>query len=75
MEHYGTFNFLKGGLVYSDRITTVSRRYAEEIQTLEYGTSLDGTFCWRAQQMRGILKGVDYTHWDPVRYGNLAAHY
>ena len=75
VEHYGTFNFLKGGLVYSDMITTVSRRYAEEIQTPEYGASLDGVFRWRAQEMRGILNGVDDTHWDPARDGNLAAHY
>lgn len=75
VEHYGRFNFLKGGLMYGDKLTTVSRRYAEEIQTPEYGESLDGVFRWRAGDLRGILNGADQGHWDPERDPNLAAHF
>jgi starch synthase len=75
MEHFDTFNFLKGGLVYADMLTTVSRKYAEEIQTPEFGEKLDGVLRGRAADLRGILNGVDYTQWDPETDGNLAAHF
>ncbi|MFP5230976.1 MAG: glycogen synthase GlgA [Acidobacteriota bacterium] len=74
-EHYGQFNYLKAGLVYADRLTTVSPRYAEEIQTAEYGQSLDGVFRYRAHELRGILNGLDYNDWNPAHDGNIAAHY
>jgi len=75
LEHFDTFNLLKGGIVYSDILTTVSRKYAEEIQTPEYGERLDSVLRGRAADLRGILNGVDYTKWDPATDGNLAAHY
>jgi starch synthase len=75
LEQYGSFNFLKGGLVYSDAITTVSRKYAEEIQTPEFGFGLDPTFRRRAADLHGILNGVDYHRWNPASDGNIAAHY
>ena len=75
VEHYGRFNFLKGGITCSERITTVSRKYAEEIQTPAFGASLDGVLRWRRGDLRGILNGVDMSEWDPARDGNLAAHY
>ena len=75
LEHYNTFNFLKGGVVYSDLLTTVSPKYAEEVQTPEYGNGLDGALRQRSAELRGILNGVDYTEWDPATDGNLAAHY
>lgn len=75
LEHYNNFNFLKGGLEYSDLLTTVSRKYAEEIQTAEFGEGLDGVLRGRAADLRGILNGVDYAQWDPATDGNLAAHY
>ena len=75
LEHYDTFNFLKGGIVYSDAITTVSRKYAEEIQTPEYGESLDPVLRSRAADLYGILNGVDYKEWDPATDHNIAAHY
>jgi starch synthase len=53
----------------------VSRRYAEEIQTAEFGEQLDGVLRKRAADLRGILNGVDYTQWDPAVDGKLAAHY
>lgn len=75
LEHYNHFNFLKGGIVYSDLITTVSRRYAEEIQTAEFGNGLETTLQRRESDLHGILNGVDYAHWDPATDGNIAAHY
>lgn len=75
VEQFDTFNFLKGGIVYSDMLTTVSRKYAEEIQTPEFGEKLDGVLRDRAADLRGILNGVDYSQWDPSTDGYLAAHY
>jgi starch synthase len=68
-------NFLKGGLVFSDYVTSVSPTYAEEIQTAEFGAGLDPVFRQRHGDLRGILNGVDYTRWDPARDPKLAAHY
>jgi starch synthase len=65
LEFYGSVNFLKGGLVYSDYLTTVSKRYAEEIQTSEFGYGLDGVVRSRADRIVGILNGVDYSVWSP----------
>src|SRR5579863_6929056 len=66
LEQYDHFNFLKGGIVYSDQLTTVSRKYAEEIQTVEFGEQLDGVLHGRADDLHGILNGVDYTQWNPA---------
>ena len=67
LEFYGKVNFLKGGLVYSDYLTTVSRKYAQEIQTPEFGFGLDGVIRSRADRLVGILNGVDYAAWSPER--------
>jgi starch synthase len=75
LEYYGDVNLLKGGLVFADWITTVSRRYAEEIQTPEYGAGLDGVLANRADRLVGIVNGVDYAHWDPVDDPHIAARY
>lgn len=75
LEHYNTFNFLKGGIVYANALTTVSRKYAEELQTPEFGSGLDGAMRQRKADLHGILNGVDYAEWDPATDGNLAAHY
>jgi starch synthase len=75
MEHFDRFNFLKGGIVFSDMLTTVSHKYAEEIQTAEFGEQLEGVLASRAPDLRGILNGVDYSRWDPAADRNLAAHY
>jgi starch synthase len=56
-------------------LTTVSRKYAEEIQTAEFGEKLDGVLRGRAADLKGILNGVDYAQWDPATDGNLAARY
>ncbi|MFY9853545.1 MAG: glycogen synthase GlgA [Terracidiphilus sp.] len=75
LEQFDSFNFLKGGLVYSDILTTVSRKYAEEIQTPEFGNQLDSVLRGRAADLRGILNGVDYAQWNPATDANLVAHY
>src|SRR6266436_2778794 len=75
IEFYGNVNLLKGGLVFSDYLTTVSRRYAQEIQTREYGYGLDGVVRARADRLVGILNGVDYTAWNPATDKLIAANY
>jgi starch synthase len=75
IEFYGLVNFLKGGLVYSDYLTTVSKKYAEEIQTPEFGYGLDGVVRSRADRLVGILNGVDYGVWNPDNDKLIAAHY
>lgn len=65
LEFYGKVNLLKGGIVFSDRITTVSPTYAKEIQGREMGFGLDGLLSQRAGELKGILNGVDYSAWDP----------
>ncbi len=75
LELFDRFNFLKGGVVFSDILTTVSRKYAEEIQTAEFGAQLEGVLRRRVADLHGILNGVDYTRWNPAVDGNLAAHY
>jgi starch synthase len=75
MEFYGKVNFLTVGLTFSDYLTTVSRKYAEEIQTAEYGHGLDGVVRDRADRLVGILNGVDYTVWNPAKDELIAAKY
>jgi starch synthase len=75
VEQFDRFNCLKGGLVYSDILTTVSRKYAEEIQTPEFGENLDPVLRARTSDLRGILNGVDYAKWNPATDTNLAAPY
>ena len=75
LEYYGKANFLKGGLVYADYLTTVSRKYAQEIQTAEYGCGLEGVIRKRADRLVGILNGVDYAAWSPEVDTFLAANY
>ena len=65
MEFFGQVNFLKGALTYSDYITTVSKKYSQEIQTSEYGFGLEGVLRDRAATVTGILNGVDYDEWSP----------
>lgn len=62
---YDDANYLKGGMVYADAITTVSSTYAEEIKTPEYGEKMDGLLRARANSLRGILNGIDYDEYNP----------
>ena len=75
MEFFGQVNFLKGALVYSDFVTTVSRKYSQEIQTTEYGFGLDGVLRNRAATVAGILNGVDYEEWSPQTDRFIAGKY
>ena len=75
LEYYGKVNFLKGGLVFSDYLTTVSRRYAKEIQTAEYGSGLEGVIRGRSERLVGILNGVDYGVWSPESDTFIAQNY
>lgn len=75
LEYYGKMNFMKGGILFSDKITTVSERYAKEIQSPEYGYGLDGVLGDRSADIIGILNGVDYTLWDPKTDPHIAANY
>jgi starch synthase len=67
IEFWGRMNFLKAGLVFSDCVTTVSRTYSREILTPEYGHGLDGVLATRADDLYGIVNGIDYEYWDPSR--------
>ncbi|MBI3783609.1 MAG: glycogen synthase GlgA [Deltaproteobacteria bacterium] len=75
LEFYDDINFLKGGLLFADAITTVSPTYAREIQTPEHGYGLDGVLRQRAGVLTGILNGVDYGEWDPRHDRHIAASY
>ncbi len=75
LEFYGKVNFLKGGLIFADYLTTVSRRYAKEIQTPEYGWGLEGVIRNRADRLVGILNGVDYSIWSPEVDTLIAQNY
>ena len=75
LEFYGDINYLKAGLLFADAITTVSPRYAEEIQTPSFGSGLDGVLRMRADRLRGILNGVDDAAWNPASDPFVPAHY
>lgn len=74
-EFHGGVNFLKAGLAYADRITTVSRTYAAEIQTPDQGFGLDGLLRTRQSALRGIVNGVDYQIWNPATDPHLPQPY
>jgi starch synthase len=75
LEFYGKTNLLKGGMLFSDMITTVSPKYAQEIQTPECGYGLEGVLKSRADRLRGILNGVDYDEWNPATDKLIPASY
>ncbi|WP_439552248.1 glycogen synthase GlgA [Falsiroseomonas sp.] len=75
LEYFGTLGFLKSGLWYADRITTVSPSYAAEIRTPEAGMGLDGLLRGRAGAVSGILNGIDTVEWDPATDRHLAANF
>ncbi|MBI2681545.1 MAG: glycogen synthase GlgA [Candidatus Solibacter usitatus] len=75
IEFFGDVSFMKGGLNFSDALSTVSARYALEIQTPEYGFGLDGVLRARSSVLHGILNGVDYSQWNPATDPHIAAHY
>ena len=75
LEFYDKINFLKGGILWSDAVTTVSRQYSQEIQTPEFGCGLEGVLRARADVLTGIVNGIDYSIWDPATDKLIAAPY
>jgi len=75
VEFWGDVNWMKAGIVYADIITTVSHRYAEEIQTLDYGWGLDEILFQRHPRIFGIPNGLDWHAWNPATDDNLVARY
>jgi starch synthase len=75
IEFYGKVSFLKAGIRFSDRITTVSPSYAREIMTPDYGCGLDGLLRQRMHHVSGILNGVDYAVWSPEQDPHLPARF
>jgi starch synthase len=71
LEFHGMLSFIKGGLVYSDYITTVSPTYALEIQTAEFGYGLEGLLEHRKEFLGGIINGIDLDQWDPEKDPNI----
>ncbi len=65
LEYYDKINLLKGGIVFADAVSTVSRGYSKEIQTPEFGYGLEGVLTTRAEALFGIVNGVDYRDWNP----------
>lgn len=75
LEFHQQLSFIKGGLVYADRINTVSPRYAEEIQTVPFGHGLDGLLRHAGERLCGILNGIDEREWNPGSDPNLVQRY
>jgi starch synthase len=75
IEFFGRLNFLKGGILYADRLTTVSEHYRREILTPAGGHGLDGVLRENAYRLSAILDGVDYTRWNPASDRLIAARY
>jgi starch synthase len=75
IEFFGRLNFLKGGILYAERITTVSEHYRREILTPAGGHGLDGVLRENAHRLSAILDGVDYTRWNPALDRLIAARY
>lgn len=75
LEYFGQINLLKGGILASDGITTVSPNYAREVLTPELGYGLDGVLNSRSSVFRGILNGINPHDWDPRYNAGLPAHY
>ena len=75
VEFFGRMNFLKGGILHADRITTVSERYRCEMQTAAGGCGLDAVLRENAHRLVGILHGADYARWDPASDPLLPVQY
>ena len=75
LEFYGKVNFMKSGIIYSDAVSTVSHRYAEEIMTPEYGSGLEGLIRSRRDVLYGIPNGANYSVWNPDTDKNIKCNY
>jgi starch synthase len=75
LEYYGNLSFLKAGLVGADVLTTVSKKYSEEIRTEEHGCGMEGVLQERADDLYGIVNGIEMREWDPATDELIPAHY
>lgn len=75
LEYHGMLSFIKGGLRFADRITTVSPTYAEEIQKPEFGYGLEGLLAYRRDRLSGIINGIDTAIWNPEKDTHLFNNY
>lgn len=75
IEFYGKINLMKGGLLFADIITAVSKGYSQEIKTEEYGYGLEGVLTLRENDLYGIVNGIDYDEWDPSNDKYIAANF
>ncbi len=75
MEYYKDANLLKGGMVYANKISTVSDTYANEITTQEYGEGLNDLLAARRNDLIGIVNGISYTDWNPQKDGMIYTNY
>lgn len=75
LEYYGKVNFMKGGILFSDKVTTVSPTYAKEILNPEYGYGIDGILKVREKDIVGIVNGIDYNIWDSGINGKIEYNY
>ncbi len=75
VEFYGHMSMMKAGILFADRLATVSPRYAKEIQTPEFGCGLDGVLATRADDLVGLLNGIDTSVWNPATDEMLPAKY
>jgi starch synthase len=75
LEYYSQINLMKGGILFADRVTTVSPRYAKEIQTAEFGCGLDGVVQTRTDDLVGLLNCVDTAIWNPASDALIPARY
>ncbi|MBL0387420.1 glycogen synthase GlgA [Tumebacillus sp. ITR2] len=73
--YYDSLNYMKGGLNFADKVTTVSVTYAREVQTDFYGATLDGLLRKRREDLVGIVNGIDYDSYNPATDGNLPVHF
>ncbi|MDQ0194765.1 glycogen synthase GlgA [Paenibacillus wynnii] len=75
VEYYGNVNYMKGGIVYSDHVTTVSPTYAEEIRTPYYGYGLEGLLSSRSEHLSGIVNGIDTKSYNPANDSQIFSKY
>jgi starch synthase len=75
LEYYGQINLMKGGILFADRVTTVSPRYAQEIQSAEFGCGLEGVVGTRVEDLVGLVNGIDNRVWNPAGDRLLPAQY
>ncbi|MCL6605359.1 MAG: glycogen synthase GlgA [Paenibacillus sp.] len=75
VEYYGNVNYMKGGIVYSDHVTTVSPTYSEEIRTPYYGYGLEGLLSARSEHLSGIVNGIDTKSYNPANDSQIFSRY